>query len=242
MQQLIEKLKLTKVVIVTPSMSGTYGLPVLLEENDIDLRGFVAIAPQSTNKYSKQQYQSVTVPVLVMYGERDKTPYKEESVYWMENIPDVTNVMITKAEHAAFVGNPEDFHKEILRFLSTQCQIGEDTETDNGLNEVYDDDDLFGYKGNGEEKEEEYYDDAQSETKAAGKDQNFEKYLEEYFAGDDGAEYYDDTELFFDNKDLKEEEEGNTQDKQGEDEEEEEDEEETENEGVVSKKTKDVEE
>ena len=56
---IVNKLKLTKVVIVAPSMSGTYGLPILLDENDIDLRGFIAIAPQSTNKYSKPQYQLV---------------------------------------------------------------------------------------------------------------------------------------------------------------------------------------
>eukprot|EP00481_Brizalina_sp_1-RS-2013_P000488 TRINITY_DN1249_c0_g1_i1.p1 TRINITY_DN1249_c0_g1~~TRINITY_DN1249_c0_g1_i1.p1 ORF type:complete len:114 (+),score=30.19 TRINITY_DN1249_c0_g1_i1:43-384(+) len=82
-----------------------------------------------------------------MYGERDKTPFKEESLYWMDNIPTHSNVMIKKGEHAAFVGNPEDFHKEILRFLSTECSIGEDTDTsDEDLNQVYDDnDDIFGY-------------------------------------------------------------------------------------------------
>lgn len=65
MEDLIEKLRLTKVVIVAPSMSGTFGLPILLEPNNVDLRGFIAIAPQSTNKYSRQQYQSVKSKVKV---------------------------------------------------------------------------------------------------------------------------------------------------------------------------------
>merc|ERR1712228_526185 len=180
MEDVIDKLKMTKVVIIAPSMSGTYGLPILLETNDIDLRGFIAIAPQSSNKYKKEQYQSVDVPVLVMYGERDKTELKEESIYWMENIPDHTNVMIPRAEHAAFVGNPGEFHKEILRFLSTQCTLGEDTDTmDSDLNDMYDDDELFGYQRDSDTMDSDKYDD---------------------------SEYYDDTDLYFDNKDLTEEE------------------------------------
>jgi len=90
--------------------------------------GLVAIAPADTGKYSKQQYQAVSVPVLVMYGERDKSKYREEANYWLEEIPWHTNVMVPKAEHAAFMGNPNDFQKEILRFLATECQVGEDSQ------------------------------------------------------------------------------------------------------------------
>jgi len=198
MEDLIEKLRLSKVVIVAPSMSGAFGLPILLEPNNVDLRGFIAIAPQSTNKYSRQQYQSVDVPVLVMYGEKDNTPYKEEALYWMENIPGVTNVMVTKAGHAAFVGNPAGFHNDILRFLSTECTLGEDTE------EIYDtDSDTFGdYNNYDSDTESDYYD---SDTDSNTDDQDFEEYLAQYFADNDGqfdGDYYDDTELYFDNADI----------------------------------------
>eukprot|EP01083_Nonionella_stella_P037611 102508_1 len=207
MEHVVNQLKLTKVVIIAPSMSGDFALPVLLEDNTVDLRGFVAIAPKGTNAYSKQQYQSVQVPVLVMYGERDKTAYKEESVYWMENIPDHTNVMIQKAEHAAWVGNPEDFHKEILRFLATRCQVGQDTETDNAGDDMYDDELFGGYGGNDFDTDTDYYDD----TDTNAKDTDFQEYLQNYFADDEeygdynDEEYYDDTELYFDNKDLTDE-------------------------------------
>ena len=70
MEAVIDKLKMTKVVIIAPSMSGTYGLPILLESNNIDLRGFVAIAPQSSNKYKKEQYQSVYILyVFIAYSQ-----------------------------------------------------------------------------------------------------------------------------------------------------------------------------
>ena len=145
----------------------------------------------------------VDVPVLVMYGERDKTPAKEESIYWMENIPDHTNVMIKNAEHVAFVGNPEDFHKEILRFLSSQCQLGEDTDIeDSDLDSVYDNEEYFGYGwnyGGDSEYDSEY--DGDSEY---GGEEDYEQFLYDYFQENDGdyGEYLDDTELYFDNKDL----------------------------------------
>jgi len=202
MEAVADALRLSKVVIIAPSMGGEYGLPALLMDNDIDLRGFIAIAPQDTIKYTKGQYQSVDVPVLVMYGERDKTPAKEESIYWMENIPDHTNVMIKRAEHVAFVGNPEDFHKEILRFLSTQCQLGEDTNIDDSdLDSVYDNEDYFGYGwGYGDsDTDSDYYGDSEYEN---GVDSDYEQYLYNYFNDDSdyNGEYYDDTDLYFDNR------------------------------------------
>ena len=137
-----------------------------------------------------------------MYGERDKTPYKEESMYWMENIPDHTNVMVAKAEHAAFVGNPAGFHSDILRFLSAQCQIGEDTI------DVYDSDsdsDRFGDYERETDSDTAYYNALEDNVNV----KDYEEYLVNYFADNDGQfepDYYDETELYFDNKDVTEDE------------------------------------
>eukprot|EP00485_Elphidium_margaritaceum_P010794 CAMPEP_0202689420 /NCGR_PEP_ID=MMETSP1385-20130828/4686_1 /ASSEMBLY_ACC=CAM_ASM_000861 /TAXON_ID=933848 /ORGANISM="Elphidium margaritaceum" /LENGTH=393 /DNA_ID=CAMNT_0049344551 /DNA_START=36 /DNA_END=1217 /DNA_ORIENTATION=+ len=194
MTQLIDKLRLSKVVIIAPSMSGKFALPVLLQAAEqCDLRGFIAISPETTNRYSRQQYQAVEVPVLMLYGERDKTESKEETLYWMGNIPDTRSVMIAKAEHAAFVGNPEDFHMEILRFLSSHCRVGEDTDTDNELDTLYDDSELFGYGAAGDD-----YDTGDTD---AMEQVNHEEFLRDFFQDEDGynGDYYDDTELYFDN-------------------------------------------
>eukprot|EP01084_Bolivina_argentea_P048365 89120_1 len=184
-------------------MSGIYGLPILLQSNEVDLIGFVAIAPQGTPKFSKQQYQKVATPTLIMYGERDKTAFKDESLYWMENIPTATSVMVTKGEHAAFVGNPEDFHSEILRFLATECKLGEDEnygfDTDtSGINDIYDDDNYFGgYNGYN------YGDDTETDYYEEGYAGNYEEYLANYFDQDtygNDMDYYDESELYFDNR------------------------------------------
>lgn len=65
-EQLIDKLRLRKVVIITPSMSGIYGLPILLEDSNVDLRCFVAISPENTPKYNRQQYQSVKYLFIII--------------------------------------------------------------------------------------------------------------------------------------------------------------------------------
>ncbi|XP_038626569.1 protein ABHD14A isoform X4 [Tachyglossus aculeatus] len=45
-------------VLVSPSMSGRYSLPLLLQGGG-QLRGFVPIAPVATNEYSSEQYLGV---------------------------------------------------------------------------------------------------------------------------------------------------------------------------------------
>merc|ERR1712129_170444 len=96
---------------------------------------------------------------------------------------------------------------EILRFLSTQCTLGADTDTmDSDLTDMYDDDELFGYQQ--QDSDSDYY-NANADTDSDldnYANQNFEEYLAQYFEEDsDGygdSEYYDDTDLYFDNKDL----------------------------------------
>ena len=151
--------------------------------------------------YPDYDNDKVDVPVLVMYGERDKTPAKDEMLYWMENIPDHENVMVQKAEHAAFVGNPEGFHTDILRFLATQCTIGEDTDTDNDLDSIYDNDDYFGYDTESDTSSSTYYGDSDTESSTS---LQYDEYLQKYFEENEDYDYYDDTELYFDNEGLTE--------------------------------------
>merc|ERR1712154_735715 len=143
------------------------------------------------------------------------------------------------AEHAAFVGNPEEFHKEILRFLSTQCTLGEDTDTMDIDDEVYEDDELFGYQRDSDmesdfEKEESTK-DKDGEGEESENNQNFEEMLAQYFAGDDGYDdaYYDDTDLYFDQKDLTEDDAIAKYDEKGKDAQDNEQEEEEEEDGKV---------
>jgi len=160
-ETLTNLLNLKKVVIIAPSMSGEYALPLLLGDHNVDLVGMILVAPVDTNKYSKVQYQKVKIPVLLMYGEKDRSEHATNAKYWTQFIPDCEQIMVGKAEHAAFVGNPEDFHKDILHFLATKCQLGANANNDNAVNSGIDsnenynndttdfyDDDIFAYEEN----------------------------------------------------------------------------------------------
>jgi len=46
-------------VLLSPSMSGGYSLPFLMNKSD-RLAGFIPVAPVSTEKYSVDKYHSVT--------------------------------------------------------------------------------------------------------------------------------------------------------------------------------------
>ena len=90
-ESFINNIGLRKVVIIAPSKSGDYAMPVLMSSIgnggnlgrslDFELNGFVAIAPTGVEKYNKLDYQKVDVPVLIMWGERDRTDWKENAKF-----------------------------------------------------------------------------------------------------------------------------------------------------------------
>jgi pimeloyl-ACP methyl ester carboxylesterase len=61
--------------------------------------------------------ESITVPSLVIVGERD-TPFLAASEYMASRIPGARYALIPNAGHAANLDNPEAFNKAVLDFLA----------------------------------------------------------------------------------------------------------------------------
>ena len=64
LQDLINALKLEKPVIISPSMSGSYSLPFLINEPEEwadRSKGFVPVAPIFTDKFTEDQYKKCQV-------------------------------------------------------------------------------------------------------------------------------------------------------------------------------------
>ncbi len=57
---LVQNLHLRKPVLISPSMSGTFSLPFLMEHPD-ELSAYVPIAPVGTNRFDKEDYEKITV-------------------------------------------------------------------------------------------------------------------------------------------------------------------------------------
>lgn len=62
LKEVCDKLNLVPVVVISPSLSGMYSLPFLLEYQAL-VRAYIPIAPICTEKFTVEQYQSVKVCV-----------------------------------------------------------------------------------------------------------------------------------------------------------------------------------
>lgn len=60
LERVLQDLEVQNVVLVSPSLSGCYALPFLMQGHH-QLHGFVPIAPASTQNYTQEQFQAVKV-------------------------------------------------------------------------------------------------------------------------------------------------------------------------------------
>jgi len=112
---LLDQLALERPVVVSPSMSGAYSLP-LLADSPSRLSGFVAVAPVSIPRHAGRLAGS-PVPILAVWGQKDRTiPLAHADLLLKEN-PRGRKVVIPDAGHAPYMNQPEAFHAALLEFL-----------------------------------------------------------------------------------------------------------------------------
>src|SRR3954447_15871404 len=74
---LLELLKIDRPVVVSPSMSGRYALP-LVTETAKKVAGFVAVAPVGIMDH-RDRLGQIAVPVLAIWGEKDTLIPQEQA-------------------------------------------------------------------------------------------------------------------------------------------------------------------
>ena len=108
-----------KFVLVTASMSGRYAIPLLFD-NFKEMIGMITIAPVATDRYTKEQYEGIDIPICIIYGELDRK-LGIESKENLIQIPNHKVIVVPGGQHPAYKSDPIFFHQQVVKWLTEFC-------------------------------------------------------------------------------------------------------------------------
>jgi abhydrolase domain-containing protein 14 len=109
------KLELHRPIAISPSMSGRYSLPWVVEHSE-QLSGFVAVAPVGISSY-RDRLQGIALPTLAIWGSNDRVVPVEQADLLVQLMPNARKVILENAGHACYLHATDEFHQHLLQFL-----------------------------------------------------------------------------------------------------------------------------
>ncbi len=116
---LMENLAPAKPVIVAPSFSGGYSLPVVADDPSC-LSGFVAIAPTNIPDYA-ERLKGNPLPTLAIWGSNDEIVPVENADLLCRSMANIRKIVFKDAGHPCYLTETEEFHRELLAFFRSVC-------------------------------------------------------------------------------------------------------------------------
>ncbi|XP_059080724.1 putative protein-lysine deacylase ABHD14B isoform X2 [Tigriopus californicus] len=105
----------TKAVVVSPSYSGTFSIPLLTQEPDL-FCGFVPMSPIIDIDLDGKSVKSIQVPTLIIVSDLD-SPTEKESIAVLKAIPTSTEALVLEATEGSFPKDPNVFHTALYNFI-----------------------------------------------------------------------------------------------------------------------------
>ena len=113
---LLDALELEQVDLVTPSMSGRFAFPLLLDHPQ-RLRGFVAVAPVGIAD-AVERLTNCPVPGLLLWGSNDTVIPPSEAELLEQCFANARTVVFDGASHPCYLDVPDEFHTALAGFLA----------------------------------------------------------------------------------------------------------------------------
>lgn len=104
-------------VVVSPSMSGRFSLPLVAERPSY-VAGFVPIAPAAIAAHLESLRRS-QVPALIVWGENDELVPLRQAESLAKAMANSSKAILADAGHACYLDQPIEFHRELLQFLAS---------------------------------------------------------------------------------------------------------------------------
>jgi abhydrolase domain-containing protein 14 len=111
----MDTLNLERPIVISPSMSGRYSLPVVAKHSE-KLRGFVAVAPVAIKQYQKL-LQGVMLPTLAIWGSDDRSVSPSQADLLCQLMPNAHKIILPEAGHACYMNATDGFHEQLIHTI-----------------------------------------------------------------------------------------------------------------------------
>ena len=112
---LLDELGLEQPVVVSPSMSGRFSLPLVAEHPE-RLAGFVGVAPVAIEEHAARLAGNA-LPTLLVWGSEDRLIPRAQAERLADGMTNARLEVLEDAGHACYMQQPERFHQLLLAFL-----------------------------------------------------------------------------------------------------------------------------